>query len=422
VDLSRATLSTVVADSIPPAVRANVPDCGCASLDRTQIESPVPAASARAGPVNWPGDQIVDSSRDSALHDAHNGSTPSELVVIDPGEVFIGSNELAAEHARADGEGPRRPVRVSPFQLEATEVSNAQFAHFVKATGYATDAERFGWSFVFEGAVAPSVASGIQRAVAGAEWWLPVDGASWRRPFGPPSDVFALGGGVLDLGMDFVGFGSASEDLSQHPVVQVSWRDAVRYCAWRHPRGRLPTEAEWEAAARGGKRDRLYPWGNRWFEPGAGNRVRANTWQGIFPHTNDSTDGHSHTAPVDAHGPQNAFGLFNMAGNVWEWTADTWTIKHALLAGDGTPPVDPGRDEARAAADAARLEMEGPGGLPKLETGAPEEEGTMRTKKGGSYMCHKSVCYRYRVAARSQNTADSAATNLGFRCAVDVAA
>ncbi|XP_013837365.2 sulfatase-modifying factor 1 isoform X1 [Sus scrofa] len=222
-----------------------------------------------------------------------------------------------------------------------------------------TKAEKFGDSFVFEGILSDQVKSDIQQAVAAAPWWLPVKGANWRHPEGPDSTVV---------------------HRPDHPVLHVSWNDAVAYCTWAGKR--LPTEAEWEYSCRGGLQNRLFPWGNKLQPKG---QHYANIWQGEFPVTNTGEDGFRGTAPVDAF-PPNGYGLYNIVGNAWEWTSDWWTIHHAAEE---------------------RINPKGP------------PSGKDRVKKGGSYMCHKSYCYRYRCAARSQNTPDSSASNLGFRCAAD---
>ena len=262
---------------------------------------------------------------------------PETMVELGAAAFLMGSPE--GEGFPADREGPVREVRVGPLSIDTVAVSNARFAAFVDATGHVTDAERYGWSFVFNELLPPGAPP--TRGVVGAEWWRQVHGATWRAPEGPGSDV---------------------SDRQDHPVVHVSFRDAVAYCDWAGLR--LPTEAEWEYAARGGLEQARYPWGD---ELVPGGEHRANIWQGRFPTHNTCEDGWFGTAPVDAFAP-NGFGLHNAAGNVWEWCADEFA---------------PGR----------------------------------RALRGGSYLCHASYCDRYRVAARTGDTEDSSSGNVGFRCA-----
>lgn len=264
----------------------------------------------------------------------------------------------------ADGEGPIRLVTVNAFYIEPTTVTNAQFASFVKATGYVTDAERLGWSYVFHLLVANEARRDVMgAAVPAAPWWLAVSGASWRAPDGR---------------------GSTIQDRQNHPVVHVSWHDASQYAEWSGKR--LPTEAEWEKAARGGLKAARYPWGDDLTPRG---RHRCNIWQGHFPVRNTVDDGYVGTAPVRAF-PPNALGLYNIVGNVWEWCADWWST---------TWHVEESSDK--------RVSPQGP------------PSGEARVIRGGSYLCHVSYCDRYRVAARSHNTPESSTGNMGLRCAAD---
>jgi len=259
----------------------------------------------------------------------------------------------------SDGEGPARRVRLAPFAIDAMAVSNQDFVRFADETGYVTAAEREGWSFVFAGLLPGDFPP--TRAVADAPWWRQVHGACWRVPEGPGSDI---------------------ADRLDHPVVHVSWHDASQFAAWAGKR--LPTEAEWEYAASGGLESRVYPWGDELTPNG---EHRCNTWQGRFPSLNTNEDGFLGTGPVNAFAP-NGYGLYNMVGNAWEWCADWFSPTYH--------------------ADAA----------PFSPDGSPF--GTHRAMRGGSYLCHESYCFRYRVAARSSNTPDSTTGNLGFRCAMDV--
>lgn len=282
-----------------------------------------------------------------------------------PGGTFLMGGDDPDAFAD-DGEGPVRSVQLSPYYIDTTAVTNRQFATFIKATGYVTDAERFGWSYVFYSLLAPEAKSAIRDGVVpGAPWWLPVDGTLWRCPDGP---------------------GSGIGERPNHPVVHVSWHDASAYAAWAGKR--LPTEAEWECAARGGLQRVRFPWGDELTPRGA---HRCNIWQGKFPRINTGEDGYLGTAPVKAFRP-NGYGLYNTSGNVWEWCADFWSNTwHA---------------EARPE---TRIDPHGP------------PDGQSQVIRGGSYLCHASYCNRYRVAARTSNTADSTTGHAGFRCAASAA-
>jgi formylglycine-generating enzyme len=278
--------------------------------------------------------------RDGATGRPEVGTAPGFAGIdVDGGTFRMGNDGPDANPG--DGEGPVRTVDVAPFSLAPTAVTNEQFGRFVDATGYRTDAEVFGWSYVFDLFAADDLRRSAPRLPA-APWWLQVFGATWRHPFGP--------GSSCDL---------------DHPVVHVSWRDASAYAEWLDCR--LPTEAEWEFAARGGLEGCRYPWGDDFAPDGA---ALANIWEGVFPTSNTAADGWVGTAPVDAF-PPNRFGLHNMVGNVWEWCAGGW------------------------APDQADLEV----------------------VRGGSYLCHDSYCNRYRVSARTATTADSSTGHTGFRVA-----
>lgn len=296
-------------------------------------------------------------------------------VVRDPGQtrstrgqVRVAAGTFAMGDAfdegyAADGEGPVHEVTVADFTIDATTVTNASFATFVKATGYVTEAEVLGMSAVFHLQVKAEQPD-ILGSATGTPWWIVVRGADWRHPYGPASSI---------------------ADLQNHPVVQVTWNDARAYATWAGKR--LPTEAQWEYAARGGLAGARFPWGDDLLKRG---RWSCNIWQGEFPHLNTAEDGFVGTAPVKQYAP-NGYGLFNTVGNVWEWCED-WFRADTYAQRAGATVVDP------------------------LGPAEPDASGR-RVMRGGSFLCHDSYCYRYRVAARSGNTPDSAASNIGFRCA-----
>lgn len=289
---------------------------------------------------------------------ARSGST-SDMLLLDGGLFLMGTE--AQNGFPADGEGPVRKVILDRFFMDRVPVTNDAFAEFVKATGHVTEAERLGWSFVFAGHIRQDrYGSLVEDTVAAAPWWCKVRGATWEHPEGPESSTATRG---------------------NYPVVHVSWNDASRYAQWAGKR--LPTEAEWEYAARGGLEQRLYPWGD---ELTPGGRHMCNIWQGEFPVLDTAEDGYSAPAPVDAF-PPNAFGLLTITGNVWEWCADWFSASHHQFS--------------------TRLNPVGP------------DHGVAKVMKGGSYLCHESYCNRYRVGARTANTADSSTTNVGFRCVRD---
>ena len=262
----------------------------------------------------------------------------------------------------ADAEGPVREVEVDPFFMDAAAVTNRQFAAFVEATGYQTDAAKFGWSYVFIGQLPKAMQrkrDSLPRS-SEAEWWIAVRGATWECPEGLDSDL---------------------RGREEHPVVHISHADALAFCRWAGKR--LPTEAEWEYAARGGLRQKRYPWGDDLTPDGV---HLCNIWQGKFPEINRAEDGYLWTAPVRTF-PPNGFGLYQMSGNVWEWCSDFWGT-----AWKSSPTRNP--------------------------AGPPA--GTAHVIRGGSFLCHKSYCNRYRVAARSKSTPDSTTSHKGFRCAANL--
>jgi sulfatase modifying factor 1 len=285
-----------------------------------------------------------EAPRNPTLVRADKADARDSLVLI-PGSTFLmGADD--EEGYPEDREGPVRQVGLDPFWIDSCAVTNADFAAFVEATGHRSTAEVEGWSFVFDGLLSVKTRSARLGAAASAPWWRAVPGADWRHPEGPGSDIIHRG---------------------DHPVVHVSWYDAMTYCAWSATT--LPTEAQWERAARGGLEQKRYPWGD---ELRAGDAWRCNIWQGEFPDRNTADDGYIGTAPVRTYEP-NGFGLYQMVGNVWEWCADRWSAEAMVI-------------------------------------------------RGGSYLCHASYCNRYRVAARSSNTPESTTGNLGFRCTRPTAA
>jgi formylglycine-generating enzyme required for sulfatase activity len=281
--------------------------------------------------------------------------SPDTLIALPGGPFAMGDESLWAYPG--DGEGPIHEVVLAPFRIDRYACTTTRFAEFVAATGHETDAERYGWSFVFGGLLPDDFAD--TRAAAAAPWWRQVFGADWRHPEGPQSNL---------------------DGRADHPVVHVSWNDARAYCAWT--RTRLPTEAEWEYAARGGATT-SFPWGDD-LEPDGEHRM--NVFQGTFPAHNTGADGYAGTAPVGAF-PPNGFGLYNVTGNVWEWCADWYDAGYY-----------------------ARSPRENPAG---------PETGEQRVIRGGSYLCHLSYCRRYRVASRHANSPDSSTGNMGFRVAAD---
>ncbi|MEO3760872.1 formylglycine-generating enzyme family protein [Mycobacterium sp. B14F4] len=291
----------------------------------------------------------------------------TELVELPGGSFRMGSTQFYPEEA------PAHTVRVAAFAAERHPVTNAQFAEFVDATGYLTVAEQQLDPALYPGAAPQDLVPGalVFRPTAGPvdlrdwrQWWHWVPGASWRHPFGPDS---------------------TSDERPDHPVVQIAYPDAAAYARWAGRR--LPTEAEWEYAARAGA-TATYAWGD---EAAPGGQLMANTWQGRFPYLNTGALGWVGTSPVGTF-PANDFGLLDMIGNVWEWTTTRFSVHHRL-------------DEPAKACCA-------PSG--------PADPAVHQTIKGGSHLCAPEYCHRYRPAARSPQSQDSATTHIGFRCVADL--
>jgi formylglycine-generating enzyme len=321
-----------------------------------------------ASPCCGPSREVAESARPTAegpdvpamsvaVEDRGRLHQAPQMQPLEGGTFLMGTEDPAG--FPGDREGPVREVTVRPFSIDPCAVSNQRFAEFADATGYVTDAERYGWSFVFGGLLPDEFPD--TRGVVRAPWWRQVHGASWRQPEGAHSSI---------------------EDRPDHPVVHVTWRDAEAFCRWSGVR--LPTEAEWEYAARGGLVQKRFPWGDE-LEPGGEHRM--NVWQGTFPSENTLEDGFLGTCPVDAF-PANGYGLHNTSGNVWEWCEDRF---------------DADRDRSMSQPSTA-------------EESTGEEA---RVIRGGSYLCHRSYCNRYRVGARSSNTPNTSIGNMGFRCARD---
>ncbi|NND33230.1 MAG: formylglycine-generating enzyme family protein [Saprospiraceae bacterium] len=315
--------------------------------------------------------------------EAKSGNPDTSDMVLVPGGAFeMGESE---EMARAD-EVPRHLVKINSFWIDKTEVTNAEFRKFVEATGYLTIAEQEidveemmkqlppgtprpdpellkPFSLVFKEQPAG------RQSYYPSEWWIMVPGANWREPQGP---------------------GSSIEGKDDYPVVHIAWYDAMAYCKWAGKR--LPTEAEWEFAARGGSNDQRYPWGNDSITSD-----RANYWQGDFPVSNKVEDNYQRTAPVKSYEP-NSLGLYDMAGNVWEWTSDWYHFQHYFQQSKEAMAINP----------------QGP------PRSFDPDEPTVPKKviRGGSFLCNDSYCSGFRVAARMKSSPDTGMEHTGFRCVV----
>lgn len=326
----------------------------CAPDDRTPETSP----GQHTAPEQRADGSEACVARDIVQHSGLDAASGGDgRVSLSGGSFSMGTSGTV--FYPEDGETEVHQVHLTPFAIDRVAVSNDRFADFVDQTGFVTDAERYGWSFVFGGLLPDDFEE--TRGVANAPWWRQVFGASWLKPEGKHSDLV---------------------DRGDHPAIHISHDDALAFCSW--DRSRLPTEAEWEFAARGGLAGASFPWGEE-LEPDG--RHRMNVWQGEFPASNDRADGFYGPAPVDSYEP-NAFDLYNMCGNVWEWCADWFAADYYV----SSPEQDP----------------QGPA------------TGDRRVMRGGSYLCHASYCHRYRVGARSSSGPDSSAGNLGFRTVTEL--
>jgi len=333
-----------------------------AALPHWALSQVPTGASAGGGPP----DRLCKAYSGMPALPQNEADRTAGMVWVDGGSFRMGSDRHYPE------ERPPRTAKVSGYWIDRHEVTNAQYARFVAATGYKTVAERglnardypnlppealVPGSMVF---VEPPKNARVR--MNSMEWWQYVPGADWRHPTGPKSSI-------------------AGRD--NHPVVHIAYADALAYANWL---GRaLPTEAEWEFAARGGLNGKDFAWGDEQTPDG---KWMANSWQGFFPFEDDAADGHHGTAPVGCY-PPNGYGLFDMIGNVWEWATDRY--QHGHRFSDGT--VDP----------------QGPASM------APVPGGVVRVIKGGSWLCSANFCARYRPAARQPQEADLGASHIGFR-------
>lgn len=323
---------------------------------------------------------------DTAQNISQSQDTSTAGMKLIPGGSFM----MGADNDQASAdEYPKHPVQVKSFWMDETEVTNAQFQKFVEATGYITTAERKPDWEELKKSLPPGTpklpdsvlvaASLVFRQSEGPvnlydynQWWSWVPGASWKHPQGPGSDI---------------------KGKENYPVVHVSWYDAMAYCKWAGKR--LPTEAEWEYAARGGLENAIYPWGNEHVNAG---RPKANSWEGNFPYYNELKDRFVRSAPVRSFQP-NGYGLYDMAGNVWEWCSD-WYHSEYYAGANNKPLSDP----------------QGPG-----KSYDPEDPHTpKKSLRGGSFLCNDAYCSGYRVARRMKSSPDTGLEHTGFRCVKDV--
>lgn len=333
----------------------------------------------------------LNSSQVSTSIKEDNRPSPSSQQKSSDGMVLIpaGTLHMGGDNAQADpNEFPKHEVEIRSFYMDATEVTNQQFSEFVEATGYLTIAERpILWeeikkelppgtpkppdSLLQPGALVFQATHQPVNLNDYSQWWRWTIGANWRHPEGPDSDI---------------------ANRMDHPVVQVCWEDAQAYAKWAGKR--LPTEAEWEWAARGGLKDMVYPWGNEALDEG---QAKANFWQGMFPYDNQMKDGHYLTAPVASY-PANGYGLYDMAGNVWEWCSDWFDFEYYRSP------------------EAVAANTNGP--KRSFNPNMPYQQ--EKVVRGGSFLCNESYCSGYRNARRMGSTTDTGLNHTGFRCVKDL--
>ncbi|OSZ77055.1 sulfatase [Chitinophagaceae bacterium IBVUCB2] len=353
----------------------------CCVAKNRNTDADASADSAHAC-MNVPGRPV---SADSSIVISSGDTSTSGMVYIPGGNFLMGGDNNQAYN----DEFPKHAVQVSPFWMDATEVTNAQFQKFVDATGYITTAEKKPDWEELKKQVEPGTAKPPDSVLTAAslvfkqtngpvtlddvsQWWVWQPGADWKHPQGKSS---------------------TNKGKENYPVVHISWFDAMAYCKWAGKR--LPTEAEWELAARGGLPNNIYPWGNEHVNAG---KAKANSWEGEFPYKNEKKDGFITAAPAKQYAP-NRYGLYDMAGNVWEWCADFYDAAYYATL-ENTTAVNP----------------QGP-----VKSNDPTEPYTIkRVLRGGSFLCNDSYCSGYRVARRMKSSPDTGLENTGFRCVRDI--
>ena len=356
---------------------------GSCSVNKQLVEKPAGTAWQNTQhcmntPQRFSGNNLILVSASA------NSSTEGMLLI--PG----GSFEMGGDNEQAmPDEFPKHRVRVDSFYMDATEVTNAQFKKFVEATGYITTAERKPNWEEMKASLPPDTPMPPDSVMVAAslvfqqtsravnltnymQWWAWVPGANWHHPQGPGSDIMGK---------------------ENYPVVHISWYDAMAYCKWAGKR--LPTEAEWEYAARGGLTNHIYPWGNEHINAG---RPKANTWEGKFPYLNEVKDGYVLAAPVKSFAP-NGYGLYDMSGNVWEWCSDWYHADYYQTLRNGIAKNPEGPEKS----------------FDPVDPYTPK-----KTIRGGSFLCNEIYCSGYRVARRMKSSPDTGMEHTGFRCVKDL--